>query len=229
MRITAFALIAVAAAGCSKDDIVDAVGELAPDAGVGGPVMVDITVDDATEVGDLTEDEQATICEETGNAINAALSDADRCDFTAAIGSVSAVAEGIEGVRARCAEILEPCQDAATGARALGQDPADAPLGDCALFRGGVENCTVTVAKLEECLQDVAVATTETARAIDCNVLSLEGALDAAKGLGEAIPNTAVCIEVQQDCPGIFEGPEMPDGGVPDGGMDEMGEVDAGI
>lgn len=226
--ISAGIAAAIAIAGCDTDDVLDAAEQLLPDAGAGGPVMVDLSPADDTTVGDLTDDEKVAICEEAADAVNAALSDADRCDLTAAIGSVSAIADGIEGVRARCAEILDPCITAARAARAAGQTPPDAPLEECAFFQGDVEGCPVTVAKLETCLQDVAVVAVETGRALDCSILSVDGALEAAKGLGEALPNTAACVEVQQACPGIFEVPE-PDGGLmEDAGVEDAGAADEG-
>jgi hypothetical protein len=170
-----------------------------------GPIEVNVDVDAGT-VAELPADEKAALCDKITNAANDGVSLYKKCNFGALLGAASAAAEGLDAVRERCRTVVESCRTIAEsgGSAAEGQIP-EIELPGCSLFKGDTSSCATPVEQLETCLSDIAKAAAETVSQIDCDTLTVEGAVDNAKSLGSAVPDTPACAEVGASCPGLFE------------------------
>ncbi len=200
----------LASVGCSSDTAKDALGGV-PDLGIlpnggkdSGPIEVDVTADAGT-VGEVPDEQKNALCNQVTNAANNGVSLYKKCNFGALLAAATAAAEGLDAVRERCRTAVDSCHTVAEagGDTAESQVP-EIELPGCALFKGDTSMCAEPVSELEACLTDIAKAAAETVSAIDCDTLTVEGAVDNAQSLGSAVPETPACAKLELECPGIF-------------------------
>lgn len=203
MRSAAIIVTGLLLAACgSTDDAKDALGISAgQDA---GPIEVNVGADAGT-IGEVPEDQKQALCDDVTNAANDGVSFYKKCNFGALLAAAAKAAEGLDAVREACKDAVSTCHTVIDngGGAAEGAVP-EIKLPGCALFKGDTSTCDVPTATLETCMTDLAKAAAETVSAIDCDTLTVEGAVDNAKGLGSAVPETPACGTLQVDCPGVF-------------------------
>ncbi len=181
-----------------------------------GPVEVVLgdDIQDEEEIKDLDEGEKEEICRAAMEAINDGVPPADKCELAGLLAGLSSVSDGIEAVKSRCEDSLDPCVTAArTGATAA----PDVPMDECNLFKGDTSTCTLKVETLRICLQQMAVLSVEALRAFSCQSISPDDLLDSTwDALGSSVPDSTECGELKLNCPGVFESGEG--SGDPDAG-----------
>jgi hypothetical protein len=220
-RIGVLVVSALLASGCdeAKKAAEDALG--GEDA---GPVDVQLPVEDDAPVSALTDAQKAEMCGAVAEAVRRAVPATDKCDVAGLLGAASAANRGIEAVRTRCGDIVDPCRAAAAVGGAAEDEIPEIPTGDCALFAGDTSACATTAATLRTCLNDVAQVAVDSLRAVSCETLTLEGLADTGRiAVGDEAPSTEACVQVQQECPGVFTA-----GGAADAGAADAGAADAG-
>ncbi len=194
-----------------------------------GPVDVRLPIADDAPVSSLTAEQKTAMCGAVADAVQRAVPATDKCDVAGLLGSASAAMEGLDAVRDRCADIVDPCQAAAAVGGAAEDEIPAIPTGDCALFGGDLSACATTAATLRTCLNDVAQVAVGSLRAVSCETLSLEGLADSGRiAVGDEAPMTEACVQVQQECPGVFTAGGASDAGAADAGAIDAGAIDAG-
>jgi len=227
MQIALIAVVVMMGSGC--DAAKDAASDLIPGQDA-GPVVVEMDAGADAQIKDLDDDDKSKVCDKVVNAINSGVPASGKCDFGGLGAGASAVQEGIEAVRERCATFADTCKEAALAGGSAAQDQIpEVTFDSCAVLKGDVSNCTASVSDLTACLTDMAKAMVHTVEEISCEALTLDGLSDTGLGaLGSAVPDTPVCAELAAACPGVFGpggGGGGADAGAPpaDGGVGDAG------
>ena len=181
------------------------IDEVSGDADAAEPPVVETEIENSTQVKDLSEQDQTAVCDAVTNALNAGVSPNDKCDVAGLLSAARSAQDGLEAVRAACAEVADTCRSGASvAAVAMSEVP---PIeAECGLFSGETSACETETGTLLECLTDLAAAMVTSIGDLSCETLTIEGLMESVSFEVDttSVPETPTCLTVQMECPGVF-------------------------